>query len=112
MDDPTLDALTQRLDRLERRLRRWRILGSIAWAVLIAGNILSLLLLVEVSRQLGAAMEEMAGADEAVETVVVAKRFILVDDDGNPRAVLALRADGSPSLAFSDKDGKLIWKAP
>ncbi len=36
MTDPAVEALTQRLDRMERRLRRWRVLGAIAWAVLAA----------------------------------------------------------------------------
>lgn len=112
MTEITLDSLAARLDRLERSLRRWRAVGCVAWALLVGGVALSLLLLVGISRELHAPPEGAAQEDEAAEEQVVAKRFVLVDEDGSPRAALAIRADGSPGLAFSDKDGRIIWKAP
>lgn len=66
MDQPTL---TQRLDRLERELRRWKILGSAAVAVL--------------------ALVVLMGAKGAkVPDEIRAKRFVLVDEIGKQRAVL------------------------
>ncbi len=41
-----------------------------------------------------------------------ARAFVLVDDEGRPRAALAMRPDGTPALAFSTDDGRIIWKAP
>ncbi len=37
---------------------------------------------------------------------MVAQEFRLIDAQGNPRAVLGMRADGGPGLAFLDKQGK------
>jgi len=44
MTEPSLDVLAQRLDRMERRLRRW-IFGSLALTILAAGVVLNLVLL-------------------------------------------------------------------
>jgi hypothetical protein len=101
MDESMLDALRQGLDRVERRLRRWRILAFIGWALLVRA----------ISAQLAAQQEGASDTAEAEEEVL-AKRFVLVDEDGRPRAALAIRPDGSPGLAFSDEAGKVIWKAP
>ena len=38
MDDAdSLPALAHRLERLERGIRRWRVLGGIAWGASVAG---------------------------------------------------------------------------
>lgn len=119
MAEATLTDLTNRLDRLERANRRWKVVGSIVAATLATVTVLNLVLLVGTTRSLVRAItgtesaEQDAESEEAaVEEKIVAKRFILVDDDGTARAVLAIRPDGTPALAFSGKDGKIVWKAP
>ena len=36
MSNSEVETLMRRLDRLERGLRRWRILGGVAWTALAA----------------------------------------------------------------------------
>jgi len=105
--EPTLITLIHRLDRLEKSLGRWRVLGSAAWILLAAGLTANVLLAPEPQEPNKAQVEA-----DAVEDRVQARSFVLVDDDGKPRALLGLRADGTPALAFSDSQGKVIWKAP
>ena len=105
--EPTLITLIHRLDRLEKSLGRWRVLGSAAWILLAAGLTANFLLALEPLEPNEAQVEA-----DAVEDRVQARSFVLVDDDGKPRALLGLRADGTPALAFSDSQGKVIWKAP
>lgn len=118
MNESTPDTLTQRFDRLERETRRWKVFGSIAAVILAAVTVVNLVLLVVTTRSLMRAMSKEA-ADEnteaeetAVEEEVRAKRFVLVDDAGRLRAVLAMRAEGAVGLAFADADGNIIWRAP
>lgn len=108
--EPTLITLIHRLDRLEKSLGRSRVLGSAAWILLAAGLTANVLLAREPQEPNKAQVE--ADEADAVEDRVQARSFVLVDDDGNPRALLGLRADGTPALAFSDSQGKVIWKAP
>lgn len=112
MTEPGLDVLAQRLDRMERRLRRWRLFGSLTLTVLAAGIALNLALLLgnPLRREIRAEDEETE--DEGIEESIRARAFFLVDEDGTPRAAMTFRADGTPALAFSDRNGKVIWKAP
>lgn len=110
--EPTLITLIHRLDRLEKSLGRWRVLGSAAWILLAAGLAANVLLAREPQEPNKAQVEAEADEADAVEDRVQARSFVLVDDDGKPRALLGLRADGTPALAFSDSQGKVIWKAP
>jgi hypothetical protein len=48
----------------------------------------------------------LAGA-VAIPQSLEARNFILRDDSGKMRAALAMRADGTPGLAFFEKDGKV-----
>jgi len=112
MDGPTLDGLTRRLDHLERGLRRWRALGSLAWLLLASGTVINLVLLFGPGQQEEPQQQADADEEDTVEDKVQARSFVLVDEDGKPRALLGLRADGTPALAFSDAEGKVIWKAP
>lgn len=114
MSEPTLGILAQRLDRLERVHRRWKIIGSIVGALLALVTALNFVLLVGTARSL---VRALSGADseeeaEAVEDEVRARRFVLVDEAGAVRAMLAMRPDGSVALAFSDEKGNVVWKAP
>jgi hypothetical protein len=88
MDEPTLDALLQRLTRIEQANRRWKRLGGAAFALLGLVVILG-----------------ASGTMDAGE--IRAKRFILVDGGGNRRAVLGIetkeenpKAAGSAALLF------------
>lgn len=82
----TTETITCRLDRLERENRRLRLVGSAALAMLC------LIFFV------GAKWSKIAGE-------VRARTFTLVDKDGKDRAVMAMGADGMPTLALYDQDG-------
>ena len=86
MSYPTLNTLTQRLDGLEREVRRWRVLG------LMSGATLGVLLL------LGAAPPGAPVQDE-----VRAKIVTLVDAAGHTRAAWFVGPDGEVNLSFFDK---------
>ncbi|MFQ5848888.1 MAG: hypothetical protein ACE5IQ_14595 [Candidatus Methylomirabilales bacterium] len=105
--------MEERLNRLERENRRLKKLGSVALAV-IAATVL---------------MGYVVG-----EKVVEAERFVLLDPNGQPRAVLAVAKGGAglylydskgklraglvggtaddTGLHVYDQNGKLAWKAP
>ena len=112
MSDDDVDALTQRLDRLERGLRRWRVFGSIAWTALAASVALIYVLAFHPIGDTESTADDPPSANAIVEDEVRARAFILVDDEGAPRAALAIRPDGTPALAFTSEDGRITWKAP
>ncbi len=112
MSDLDVESLTRRLDRLERGLRRWRILGGIAWAALAASVALIYVMAFHTPADTEADAEGAPSADNVVEEEVRARAFVLVDEDGAPRAALAMRPDGTPALAFTGQDGRITWKAP
>lgn len=87
MREPTFDTLTQRLDRVERENRWWKVLGTATVAVL--GLVLFL----------GA-----TGSKVAEE--ILARRFVLMDKDGKARASLVVEDHGLPSLTFFDSEGQ------
>ena len=87
MDNPTLDTLTQPLDRLEREVRWWRIGGSM---------LLAIFLLVGASPQ------------PPVADKLIAREFILVDQSGTPQARLGVTF-GKPELAFDDDPRALTF---
>ena len=70
-NESTLDTLTQRLDRLERENRRLKIAGAI------------LLLALAVVGSMGQVLPK------AVPKAVVAEQFVLLDQNGKPRAGLS-----------------------
>ncbi len=82
--DP-INTLSQRLDRLEREKRKLRVLGG----VLLLG--LACLLLV--------------GQAPSQDRMVVANSFVLLGQDGKPRAELAMSSSGYPGLRFYDAKG-------
>jgi hypothetical protein len=116
MEEMPGDQIVQRLTRLERGLRRWRALGAVAWLLLAAGLALNTTLLL---KAMSASDAEVGGPGDNEEPPWVSEQdevrshaFVLVDSDGRPRAALAFRPDGTPALAFTDGDGRLIWTAP
>ena len=111
MSNPEVETLMRRLDRLERGLRRWRILGGVAWTALAASIALMYVLAfrpVESSFE----TDEPPSREAAVDDEVRAHAFVLVDGEGHPRAALAMRPDGTPALAFTDAEGRITWTAP
>ena len=112
MIETDVEALTRRLDRLERRLRRWRIVGGVAWTALAASVALIYVLVFREIPDGDSADDSDSDAEAVVEDEVRAKAFVLVDEDGQPRAALAMRPDGTPALAFTNEDGQITWKAP
>jgi hypothetical protein len=112
MDDSSWQALTWRVDRLERECRWWKRLASVT---LVALGILVLL---------GAAASKKAKSPTEVRgqrVVLVDKAeqgraeltmlpdnqpgLILTDNAGKPRLVLALSKYGEPMLSFADAGG-------
>lgn len=89
MNKSSFEALTERLDRLERENRRWKGASTVA-AVGIAALVL-----------IG-----QAGPSK-VAPVVEAERFVLRDVNGKARARLFTGPGGAPILGLSDKDGEL-----
>ena len=82
------DLLPKRLDRLERPKRpSWLIVGGVSLMIV------------------GAALLVGATRMSSVTDEVRAKRFVLVDQNGQDRAELTMRSDGEPELTFS-RDGK------
>lgn len=86
MTEPTLDTLTQRLDRVEREVRWWRVLG------LMSAAMLGVLLF------LGAAPPGAPVQDE-----IRAKIVTLVDAAGYTRAAWFVGPDGEVNFSFFDK---------
>ncbi len=87
MDKLGIDALAERIGRLERANRRWRTATGVA---LIAGFVVVI-----------------SGAQRADEAKSVeARQFIVRDNDGKERARLGLASDGEPALFIRGKDGQ------
>jgi hypothetical protein len=112
MSDSTVDILIERLDRLERGLRWWRILGVIGWAALAASVAFGYVLVFRPAGAPDGQDDAESDTQEFVEDEVKARAFVLVDEEGRPRAALGMRPDGTPALAFSTEDGHIVWKAP
>ena len=113
MNEPTMETLAQRLDKVERENRWLKQAGVVALA-LIAALVL---------------MGHVVG-----EKVIEAERFVLIDSSGDTRAVLAVPEGGSglylydkkgkmraglvggvadeTGLSFYDRAGRVIWSAP
>ncbi|MFQ5896989.1 MAG: hypothetical protein ACE5JN_01900 [Candidatus Methylomirabilia bacterium] len=114
MNEPTLDMLTNRLGRLERENRWWRILGSAAVGVLALGLLMGatagkvskeiraerFVLVDENDKMLAelSTLSRMQGLRGPEPLVADLSRLILYDRDTNPRAALGVGLDGSPHL--------------
>jgi hypothetical protein len=86
MDSSTLDRLTQRLDRLERENRRWRLAGCLSVLGLVAVALMG---------------QAIRGK---VAKVVEAERFVLRDSSGIERAALDILPGGA-ALSLLDQNG-------
>jgi hypothetical protein len=103
MEESTIDALAERVDELERRLRRWHRGGV---AVALAG---AAMLIAGGAQEGGGAKKPDGGGDAAraeVSKVVKAERFVLLDEAGKVRAELG-RAPKNKAmgLAIFDSHG-------
>ncbi len=124
MNEPTMETLARRLDKVERENRRLKRSGVVALAV-IAAIVL-----------MGQAASKLAPPGKPGK-VVGAEQFIVHDarggvratlgtlpggtvrlvlydrgNSGETRVILSAGPEGSPVLSFFDKAGKVIWSAP
>ena len=89
MNEAQMDDVTQRLDRLERENRRWRLLG------ISAVTVLGLVVVMGATESKGVKGEEE----------IRARRIVVVDRDGKQRVVLD--ASGKESIIeLRDENGK------
>jgi hypothetical protein len=87
MDRPKIDALAERIERLERENRRWRWGSGLA---MIAGLVVM-----------------FGGAQRANDAKVVeAEQFIVRDKDGNERVRVGVGSNGAAHLVLQNKDRK------
>ena len=87
MKEQKLEALTHRLDRLERENRWWKVIGIAAIAFL---GLLTL----------------MGATGSKVGDDIWARNIFLIDEEGNLRITLSAKS-GSSGILFSDEGGKL-----
>jgi hypothetical protein len=90
MSQGQLTFMAQRLNRLERSHRRWKLLASGLLGILV---LLSLM---------GATIQKGGNVAE----VIRAQRFLLVDEDGKTRAELAVEK-GWSGLRLKDANGRV-----
>jgi hypothetical protein len=90
MEELTMEAVFQRLERLERDNRRWKYVAGVAVACL------------GLAMLLGAAPGKKAKIPDEVR----ARRFVLVDAADNARAELAATAANQPQLILLDEAGR------
>src|SRR6266542_7038199 len=90
MDEPTQDAVMQRLERLERESRRWKALGMTAVALL--GPIVLL----------GVSETHLATVAQEIR----AHRVVLVDDAGHERGKFGVAPDGGAYLSLYNQRGR------
>ena len=87
MNEPTIETLARRLDRVERENRWLKQAGVVALVVIAAVGLIG-------------------QATGKVAKVVEAERFVLLDASGETRAVL-IQTKGGSSLNLYDEKGKL-----
>ena len=100
MTDESVGPLSERLKKLERAYRRWKIVG--AMTVVLALTVIA-----------GAAAPRSSPSSPVPTPIprtageLHAKRFVLVDDAGKVRAVLGAATGADVSLGLFDNEGKL-----
>jgi hypothetical protein len=90
MTESTHEAMLHRLAHVERGMRRWQVLGSLALALLAL-----VVLLGAVGRPDGEVFEELR-----------ARAFVLVDREGKPRMDLRVARNDSTHLVLLDREGQ------
>jgi hypothetical protein len=89
MDGSTLEALSQRVERLERTNLQWKRLAS--WVLAVLGVVV---------------LFGAAGKKAKSPTELRAQRVVLVDNAEKARAELTLTSENQPGLALLDDAGK------
>ena len=123
-NNPTIETLARRLDKVERENRRLMRIGAVALAVIVAVVLMGqatwkLAPPGKPGKVVGAEQFIVHDARGGVRAVLGTLpdgtvRLVLYDrsNPGETRVVLGAGPEGSPTLAFSDKAGKVIWSAP
>ena len=112
MDEPTLETLSRRVERLEHANLQWKRLAT--WALALLGIVV--LLGAAASRKAKSPAELRAQrivlVDKAekgrAELTLMSENqpgLLLADDAGKPRLTLALSKYGEPTLSFADAGG-------
>jgi hypothetical protein len=94
--DAKLEVLVERIEKLERQNRFWRLGGLLA-ALLIA-----------LSLAAGVRAHQERPTIEPVPKSIKAQAFIVTDDDGTTRGALTVK-NGVPLLELYNADGKVTW---
>jgi len=108
-------AVEDRLNRLEREMRRWKKLATAALACLSLTVLLGAV--ANVAEEVKAKRFVLVGQDGqprgglSVDTDGIAA-LRLFDQDGLPRATLGVTLAGAPTLTLTDLQGQVIWSAP
>jgi hypothetical protein len=89
MDDASQTTVIERLTRLERACRWWRVVGSLAVALFAVVGLMGAL-----------GRQDMEGPQE-----VRARAFVLVDREGRPRMDLRVAPNDSTHLVLMDREG-------
>ena len=110
MTEPTLDVLTQRLDRLERENRRLKILGVLALLGLISVALMGQAMLSD-APLVEAQTFYVRDKTGKVRAMLGADGLSIMDQSGAVRVVVSAASD-SPGLSLRDKAGAVVWKAP
>lgn len=114
MTEQVLAPLTQRLDRLERENRRLKTFCLVTLIVVAAVMLMgqSGPPIVEAQRFL--IRDPATGKARATLSADAGGNIglVLLDHHQKPRAELVAGVDGSPTLAFYDGAGRVIWKTP
>ncbi|MFQ5988961.1 MAG: hypothetical protein ACE5K9_03490 [Candidatus Methylomirabilales bacterium] len=124
MNEQTMETLARRLDKVERENRLMKQVGVVALAVIAA-----LVLMGQAARKtappgkpgkiVGAEQfivhDARGGVRAELGTLPNGTVRLVLYDRGNPgetRIILSAGPESSPVLSFSDKAGKVIWRAP
>ncbi len=110
MNQPTMEILVRRLDRLERQNRRWQWLVSVTVAVIGLQLIIMQVMSTRVGKVLEAEMfvlRDTDGKGRAALGLVDDTTFLLLNDkDGKPGVALSVLPDGPRMVSLLDKDGR------
>jgi hypothetical protein len=112
MDEPTLDALSQRVERLERERRWWKCLASLALALLGIVTLLGATAGKKAKSPVELRVQHLVLVDKVekarAELLITGDNqpgLLLADDAGKPRLMLSLTRYGEPTLSFVDAGG-------
>ena len=135
MKETMMETLVRRLENVERENRRLKRLGALVLAlvasVMLMGHVFTdrvveaeRFVLVDSGGETRAVLAVAKGgsglylydANETIRAGLVGgvadeTGLRLYDTQGNGRAMLTLKTDDSPALAFADKDEKVVWSA-